>query len=113
MGGNGDRRRGAPYVAVRWREGADLATYDGAELGEAIAANPGDIEAALLAYEKDLFPRSASTAAEADRNLKLCFDDDAPQSLLNLFNSLNSATSCAGSESTPISMTGSPSRRKL
>jgi len=71
-------------------EGANLAMYDGAELGEAIAANPGDIEAALLAYEKDLFPRSASAAAEADRNLKLCFDDNAPQSLLDLFISYRS-----------------------
>jgi 2-polyprenyl-6-methoxyphenol hydroxylase-like FAD-dependent oxidoreductase len=71
-------------------EGANLAMYDGAELGEAIAANPGDIEAALLAYEKDLFSRSASAAAEADRNLKLCFDDNAPQSLLDLFTSYRS-----------------------
>jgi 2-polyprenyl-6-methoxyphenol hydroxylase-like FAD-dependent oxidoreductase len=71
-------------------EGANLAMYDGAELGEAIAANPGDIEAALLAYERDLFPRSASAAAEADRNLKLCFDDNAPQSLLDLFTSYRS-----------------------
>ena len=66
-------------------EGANLAMYDGAELGEAIATNPGDVEAALLAYEKDLFPCSASDAAEADRNLKLCFDDNAPQSLVDLF----------------------------
>jgi 2-polyprenyl-6-methoxyphenol hydroxylase-like FAD-dependent oxidoreductase len=47
-------------------EGANLAMYDGAELGKAIAANPGDVEAALIAYEKDLFPRSASEAAEAE-----------------------------------------------
>jgi|SRR5580692_7913517 2-polyprenyl-6-methoxyphenol hydroxylase-like FAD-dependent oxidoreductase len=66
-------------------EEANLAMYDGAELGEAIATNPGDIEAALLAYEKELFFRSASAAAAADRNLKLCFDDNAPQSLLDLF----------------------------
>jgi 2-polyprenyl-6-methoxyphenol hydroxylase-like FAD-dependent oxidoreductase len=66
-------------------EGANLAMYDGAELGKAIAANPGDVEAALLAYEKDLFPRSASAAAEADRNLKLFFDDNAPQSVVDLF----------------------------
>jgi 2-polyprenyl-6-methoxyphenol hydroxylase-like FAD-dependent oxidoreductase len=66
-------------------EGANLAMYDGAELGKAIAANPGDVEAALVAYEKDLFPRSASAAAEADRNLKLFFDDNAPQSVVDLF----------------------------
>ena len=66
-------------------EGANLAMYDGAELGKAIAANPGDVEAALIAYEKDLFPRSASAAAEADRNLKLFFDDNAPQSVVDLF----------------------------
>jgi 2-polyprenyl-6-methoxyphenol hydroxylase-like FAD-dependent oxidoreductase len=66
-------------------EGANLAMYDGAELGKAIAANPGDVEAALIAYENDLFPRSASAAAEADRNLKLFFDDNAPQSVVDLF----------------------------
>src|SRR6202041_2572984 len=44
-------------------EGANLAMYDGTELGEAIAANSVDIEAVLLVYEKELFPRSASAAA--------------------------------------------------
>jgi 2-polyprenyl-6-methoxyphenol hydroxylase-like FAD-dependent oxidoreductase len=71
-------------------EGANLAMYDGAELGKAIAANPGDVEAALVAYEKDLFPRSASAAAEADRNLKLFFDDNAPQSVVDLFTNYQS-----------------------
>ena len=71
-------------------EGANLAMYDGAELGKAIAANPGDVEAALLAYEKDLFPRSASAAAEADRNLKVFFDDNAPQSVVDLFTNYQS-----------------------
>jgi 2-polyprenyl-6-methoxyphenol hydroxylase-like FAD-dependent oxidoreductase len=71
-------------------EGANLAMYDGAELGKAIAANPGDAEAALVAYEKDLFPRSASAAAEADRNLKLFFDDNAPQSVVDLFTNYQS-----------------------
>jgi 2-polyprenyl-6-methoxyphenol hydroxylase-like FAD-dependent oxidoreductase len=66
-------------------EGANLAMYDGAELGKAIAANPNDVEATLIAYEKDLFPRSASAAAEADRNLKLFFDDNAPQTVVDLF----------------------------
>jgi 2-polyprenyl-6-methoxyphenol hydroxylase-like FAD-dependent oxidoreductase len=66
-------------------EGANLAMYDGAELGKAISANPGDVEAALIAYEKDLFPRSASTAAEAERNLKLFFNDNSPQSVVEFF----------------------------
>ena len=66
-------------------EGANLAMYDGAELGRAIAAHPGDVETALIAYEQDLFPRSASAAAEADRNLKLFFSDNAPQSVVDLF----------------------------
>ncbi|WP_250032534.1 FAD-dependent oxidoreductase [Paractinoplanes maris] len=66
-------------------EGANLAMLDGAELGQAIAAHPGDVEAALTAYEKDLFPRSAEAAGEAARNLELCFDERAPHSLLDQF----------------------------
>ncbi len=72
-------------------EGANLALYDGAELGKAIAAHPGDFEAALVAYEKDLFPRSASAAAETDRNHKLFFNDHAPQSVVDLFTNYQSA----------------------
>src|ERR1700678_3372954 len=64
-------------------EGANLAMYDGSELGKALAANPDDVEAALIAYEKDLFPRSASEAAEAERILKLCLGPNAPQSLVD------------------------------
>ncbi|WP_433376272.1 FAD-dependent oxidoreductase [Actinoplanes sp. CA-142083] len=66
-------------------EGANLAMFDGAELGKAIAAHPGDIEAALAAYEKDLFPRSEEAAREAADNLALCFDENAPQSLVDQF----------------------------
>jgi 2-polyprenyl-6-methoxyphenol hydroxylase-like FAD-dependent oxidoreductase len=73
-------------------EGANLAMYDGAELGKAIVANPGDVEAALAAYERDLFPRSAAAAVEADRNLKLFFDDNAPQSAVDLFTSYQPVT---------------------
>lgn len=66
-------------------EGANLAMFDGAELAKAIVANPGAIEAALAAYENDLFPRSATAAEEADRNLKLFFDDNSPQGVVDLF----------------------------
>jgi len=68
-------------------DGANLAMFDGAELGKAIAANPGDVEAGLTAYEKELFPRSASAAAEAHQVFKLCFGDSAPQSLVDFFTS--------------------------
>jgi len=70
-------------------EGANLAMYDGAELGKAIAAHPGDMEAALIAYEQDMFPRSASAAAEADRNIKLFFNENSPQSVVDLFTHYN------------------------
>jgi 2-polyprenyl-6-methoxyphenol hydroxylase-like FAD-dependent oxidoreductase len=66
-------------------EGANLAMYDGAELAKAIAANAGNVEAALLAYETDLFPRSASEAAEANRMQEVLFGDNSPQSLLDFF----------------------------
>ncbi|MGI5182650.1 FAD-dependent oxidoreductase [Dactylosporangium sp. CA-152071] len=70
-------------------EGANLAMLDGAELGKAIAAHPGDVEAALAAYERDLFPRSADAAREAADNLALCFEDNAPQGLLDRFAALS------------------------
>lgn len=66
-------------------EGANLAMYDGAELGKALAIHDGDIEAAFLAAENAMFPRCASAAAEADRNIRLFFDENSPQSVVDLF----------------------------
>ncbi|MFE2569885.1 FAD-dependent oxidoreductase [Streptomyces mirabilis] len=67
-------------------EGANLAMYDGAELGKAIAAQPVDVEAALSEYEQALFPRSAAAATEAADIFRLCcLDDNAPQGLINMF----------------------------
>jgi 2-polyprenyl-6-methoxyphenol hydroxylase-like FAD-dependent oxidoreductase len=65
-------------------EGANLAMFDGAELGKAIAASPGDVEAALREYEDALFPRSAQFAAESDRNHRVMFADNSPDGLLAL-----------------------------
>ena len=75
----------AAHLMIPSGEGANLAMFDGAELGKAIAANPGDVEAALIAYEKDLFPRSASEAAESERILNVCLGPNAPQSLVDFF----------------------------
>ena len=75
----------AAHLMMPSGEGANLAMYDGAELGKMIAANRGDVEAALLAYEENLFPRSASEAVEADRGQEVLFGANAPQGLLDFF----------------------------
>lgn len=68
-------------------EGANLAMLDGAVLGKAIAAHPGDSEAALTAYEETLFSRSESAAADAHLMLRLCLGDRAPFELVDFFTS--------------------------
>jgi 2-polyprenyl-6-methoxyphenol hydroxylase-like FAD-dependent oxidoreductase len=75
----------AAHLTAPSGEGANLAMFDGAELGKAIATYPGDVEAAFTAYEEALFPRSAAEAAEANRILEVCFGDNAPQGLLDFF----------------------------
>ncbi|GAA5100095.1 FAD-dependent oxidoreductase [Nocardia iowensis] len=65
-------------------EGANLAMFDGAELGRALAAHPGDAEAALSEYEQALFPRSAEFAAESDRNHGLLIGANTPASFVDL-----------------------------
>jgi len=59
-------------------EGANLAMLDGAELGQAIAAHPDDVEDALADYEQAMFPRAAQAAAEDVYGIML--GDDAPHS---------------------------------
>ncbi|MFF1685123.1 MULTISPECIES: FAD-dependent oxidoreductase [unclassified Streptomyces] len=66
-------------------EGANLAMFDGAELGKEIAAHPDDLEAALTAYEEAMFPRSESEAADAHALIALCLDDRAPYSMIDFF----------------------------
>jgi len=70
-------------------EGANLAMFDGAELGKAIAAHSDDIEAALAAYEADMFPRSESEAADARQILELCLGDRAPFGLVEFFTGMH------------------------
>jgi len=66
-------------------EGANLAIFDGAELGKALCANPGEYETALKEYEEALFPRSASVAEQTARNHSRFFGDHAPRSVVELF----------------------------
>ncbi|SEC25385.1 2-polyprenyl-6-methoxyphenol hydroxylase [Amycolatopsis tolypomycina] len=65
-------------------EGANLAMLDGAELGQALAAHPGDVEAALAEYEQAMFARAAAEAAGEDV-YAIMFGDDAPHSMVALF----------------------------
>lgn len=66
-------------------DGANLAMLDGAELGEALAARPGDLEAALATFEEAMFRRSAATAVEAHRVLDVCLGENAPYSVVEFF----------------------------
>ena len=66
-------------------EGANLAMLDGAELGRALAAHPGDVEAALDAYERGLFTRSAAAYADAGRLQQVLFGAGSPHDLVDMF----------------------------
>ena len=75
----------AAHLMMPSGEGANLAMYDGAELGKALATNPRDVEAALVAYEEALFPRSAVAAGEAGELSNLLFGEKSPGSLVDMF----------------------------
>jgi 2-polyprenyl-6-methoxyphenol hydroxylase-like FAD-dependent oxidoreductase len=75
----------AAHLAAPNGEGANLAMYDGAELGTALAAHPGDVEAALAEYEQALFPRSAAASADGDELHELMFGEDSPRRLIDMF----------------------------
>lgn len=75
----------AAHLTAPGGEGANLAMFDGAELGKALAAHPDDIEAALRAYEEPMFARSESSAVDARRTLQLCLGERAPYGLTEFF----------------------------
>lgn len=66
-------------------DGANLAMFDGAELAKAVASHPDDLEAALTAYEEQLFSRSETFYADAHEILDLCLGDRAPYGLIDLY----------------------------
>ncbi|GIF23767.1 2-polyprenyl-6-methoxyphenol hydroxylase-like FAD-dependent oxidoreductase [Actinoplanes tereljensis] len=75
----------AAHVTVPGGEGANTAMLDGAELGLAIAADPGDTEAALATFEEAMFRRSEAEATAARDTVELIFGSGAPDALVKLF----------------------------
>ena len=64
---------------------------DGAELGQAIAAHPGDAGVALAGYEQAMFPRAAE-AAGAEDTYGLMLGDNAPHSWIAMMNGAEQAS---------------------
>ena len=65
-------------------EGANLAMIDGADLAAAIIAHP-DLDGAVSAYEKKMFPRGAKSAKGSSNGLAMLFNDQAPKKLVTFF----------------------------
>lgn len=62
--------------------GANEALLDGAELGLAIAAGPGDLDAAVRRYETAMFPRAEEAARFSARIHEVLKSPDAAQQLV-------------------------------
>ncbi|MFJ6016332.1 FAD-dependent oxidoreductase [Streptomyces sp. NPDC092952] len=73
----------AAHLAAPNGEGANLALLDGAELGRALAAHPGDTEAALTAYEQDMFHRSSQAPAFDGAEIQEIAHDDNVHALIS------------------------------
>jgi 2-polyprenyl-6-methoxyphenol hydroxylase-like FAD-dependent oxidoreductase len=71
-------------------EGANLAMQDGAALGQAIAAHPDDIEAALAEYEQDMFKRATAEATDEDI-YAIMLGADAPHSMVAMMTAADNA----------------------
>ncbi|GAA2338707.1 hypothetical protein SVIO_106170 [Streptomyces violaceusniger] len=75
----------AAHLSLPNGEGANLAMYDAAELGKALAAHPDAVETALTEYERAMSPRSAAAGTEGTYVHELFYGDDAPHGLINMF----------------------------
>ena len=82
----------AAHLTAPGGEGANLAMYDAAELGAAIAAHPADPTSAITAYETTMFPRSSASARSSRAVLELMVDARAPAGLVDFFTRLTVPT---------------------
>jgi len=75
----------AAHLSAANGEGANLAMYDGAELGKALAAHPGDVEVALREYEEAMFLRSSEAAAEGAAFYEMLAGENPAHSMITMF----------------------------
>ena len=75
----------AAHLMAPSGDGANLALFDGARLGEAITQNPDSLESALQAYEAEMFERNEATRTEAEEMLKVIFGPGAAQAMKEFF----------------------------
>lgn len=73
-------------------QGANLAMLDATELALAVAAHPGDLDAAIRAYEPPMFERGEAAAKMSAANLEIFYSPTAAQDVKALFESFESAT---------------------
>lgn len=66
-------------------EGANMALLDGALLGLALAAHPGDFPAAVKEYEREMFERTSAAARKSARIQEILTSPDAGRRLLAFF----------------------------
>ncbi len=74
----------AAHLTAPNGEGANLAMLDGAELAEALAAHPDDVEAALSAYEEAMFARSTEAATAGAGFYETLSGDNTAHDLINM-----------------------------
>lgn len=74
----------AAHLAAPNGEGANLAMYDGAELGKALARRPLDAEAAFVEYEQAMFSRSTTSAVEGSKLYDMLLCEDPARQLIDM-----------------------------
>ncbi|WBO23204.1 FAD-dependent oxidoreductase [Sphingomonas abietis] len=75
----------AAHVTAPNGEGANLAMYDGAQLGEALAANPDNVETALSQYELAMFARSRKAAEDGAGFYETLSGDNPARQMIEMF----------------------------
>lgn len=66
-------------------EGANMALLDGALLGLALAAHPGDFSAAVREYEREMFERTSAAARMSAELQEMLMSPDASRRMLEFF----------------------------